>query len=158
MPGVAGFAALVRNFMGQYAYPSPGFVNAFLIMSGRNQSAAAVNNDIGAGLLLMPPSQVNWGSVDLSTANWDITIPVNAPYTNFDVAIWWPETSARHNDVDLTIINPNGANAAWSASASSIFEKVRGAVNGVYGNWKIRIIPWDVSGTQTVYWASAKRP
>jgi hypothetical protein len=41
------------------------------------------------------------------------------------VAIWWPEGTTYHNDVDLYIVDPAGSYRALATSTPSVFEVTR---------------------------------
>lgn len=157
-------AALIRNFMrGNRGSVDPGKVYAFIINSGQNPYP--FNNDIGAGDLEMPLNGYAWwGKVQISDGQ-TIEIPINVSQQNrntFDAAIWWPEELVewggimplidKHDDIDLRIIDPNGAIKDYSISVPSVFERVRYEGNVTTGIWKVRINGYDVTGTQTVYW------
>jgi serine protease AprX len=127
---------------------NPGQVYAFMIMSGNNRY---FDNTMGAGLLNLPSFYtVGWGAVEVTAAQ-EVQIQVPAyGASSLDVAIWWPENESTHNDIDLYLSNPNGAQVDYSLTTLSVFEKVT-AVATPDGTWNILVHGDSVTGTQTVY-------
>jgi serine protease AprX len=152
-PNATGAAALVRNFVAQYnPVVPPGQIYAFLVMSGKD-GGGSYDNDRGAGLVSLPSGTANFGSVSLTAGSYaDVYLLVSSPATILDAAIWWPEGTSLHNDVDLFVYDPNGGLGQGSMSNDSVFEKVRSSAYA-YGYWRMRINGYSVTGTQTVYWA-----
>lgn len=164
-PYGAGAAALVRNWLRGTSFSiDPGQVYAFLILSG--QQSFPFNNTSGAGPIRLPTDGwAWWGKVSVNDGD-TIDIPINVAGTpnRFDAALWWPESAFQfvfvtlefHNDIDLSLIDPGGANRASSISIPSVFERARVSGSVATGQWKVRIRGFDVaSGPQTVYWAAA---
>jgi hypothetical protein len=167
-PYAAGAAALLRNWLrGTSSSIDPGQVYAQLILSG--QQPSPFNNTSGAGPLRLPTNGLAWwGKVSVSNGQTiDIPIAVSGGNANtLDAALWWPEFVFRlpligrfeiHNDIDLYLVDPGGTVRASSLSIPSVFERARvaGAVRN--GQWKVRIRGYNVSGSQTVYWAAHVR-
>jgi hypothetical protein len=156
-PYGAGAAALVRNFLrGGTGVIEPGFVYAFLIMSGQTPS---FNNTTGAGPIRLPVNGTfAIGKITVSSGQ-----TVNIPFGVFgapnrvDAAIWWPETTPQaHNDVDLHLIRPNATTAASSISISSVFERAGTSGAIAAGTWTVRIRGFSVpAAPQTVFFAVA---
>jgi serine protease AprX len=158
-PYAGGAAALARNFLLSIRSPiDPGQVYAHLILSGQR---VAFDNTNGCGLLRLPTNGlVFFGKVSVTNgATIDIPLNMGGGFNVLDAALWWPETSTVHNDIDLIIATPSGANHSYSTSTVSVFEKVR--VTGAplaHGNWIVRIRGFSVpGGSQTVYWAAHVR-
>jgi hypothetical protein len=64
--------------------------------------------------------------------------------------------SQAHNDVDLYLVSPTGAEYS-SLNTPSVFEKAR-ATGSISGTWTLRIYGYSVpAGPQTVYWAAHSR-
>lgn len=156
-PYAAGAAALVRNWLRGTSFSiDPGQVYAFLILAG--QHTFPFDNTVGAGPLRLPTNGwAWWGKVSLgSSQTIDIPISISgAKAHDFDGALWWPETTTQHhNDVDLYLLDPAGASRASSLSISSVFERARVSGPVSAGSWTLRIRAYNVTGTQTVYWAA----
>lgn len=159
-PYAAGAAALLRNWLrGSNFDIDPGQVYAQLILSGQTVPFNDVN---GAGLINLPMNGTAWWGKTTVGHNGTIDIPLNVGFGNnrFNCAIWWPETASQsHNDVDVSLIDPNGITRASSLSVASVFERARflGAV--APGTWKVRIRGFSVpAGPQTVYYSAHVRP
>jgi len=85
----------------------------------------------------------------------------------FDAALWWPEWAFQfpligrfeiHNDIDLHLVDPDGAVRASSISIPSVFERARVSGRVAQGTWRLRIRGYNVpGGIQTVYWAAHVR-
>jgi hypothetical protein len=153
-PYGAGAAALVRNFLrGGTGVIEPGFVYAYLIMSGQR---TAFDNTTGAGPIRLP---VN-GRFAISKVFVSNGQVINVPFSvigapgRIDAAIWWPETSPQpHNDIDLRLVTPGGSTAAFSLSVNSVYERAR-ANSPAAGTWQIRINGFSVpSAPQAVFLA-----
>jgi serine protease AprX len=167
-PYAAGAAALLRNWLrGTSGTIDPGQVYAQLILSG--QQPYPFNNTTGAGPLRLPTDGwAWWGKTSVSNGQTiDIPLGISGANANtLDGALWWPETAVSlpffgrfeiHNDVDLHLVDPRNVVRASSISIPSVFERARvsGAIRN--GTWKLRIRGYNVSGTQTVYWAAHVR-
>jgi hypothetical protein len=118
-------------------------------------ASAGFDNDQGAGLLTMLTNGAWFAGKTSITNNATIDLPftLGGTVSSIDAAIWWPESLGTHNDVDLSLVDPNGTVVASSVSSASIFEKVRTATN-LTGTWNVRIRGFNVTGTQTVYWSA----
>ena len=154
-PTVGGAMQLWRLWSGT---ANPGTNYATAIALGDNFVGAAGNNDIGAGIWRSPNSFWIYGnSVGISQgSNVDINLPVvSAGDARVQAAIWWPEGTSTHNDIDVHLINPSGITVASSTTANGVFEKVSSNWP-VAGTWKIRIQGYSVTGTQTVFYAALR--
>jgi subtilisin family serine protease len=84
----------------------------------------------------------------------DIPFATVASQWDLQVAIWWPEGTTYHNDVDLYVVDPAGSYRAAAISSLSVFEVTR--VNGNLspaGTWNLRMYGYSVpTGPQTVYY------
>jgi hypothetical protein len=153
-PYASGGAALLRNWLrGGSGSIDPGQVYAHLILSGQRPS---FDNTTGAGPLRLPPltGASIWGKVSVGhQAVIDLDFgTIGGPDRTIDAAIWWPESGAAHNDIDLSLIDPTGATRASSVSINSVFERCRVTAPTAQGVWKVRIRGYNVpSGPQTVY-------
>jgi serine protease AprX len=135
---------------------NPGLVYAYLIARGNGGNASS--NTIGAGPVRLPnPAQsTSWSSQVTVGNHQSIDIPLPFPATTrtdtpINVAIWWPEAPAAHNDVDLALIDPSGAMFSQSITASGVFEKVSVPGLRATGTWKIRVTGFNVpTGSQLV--------
>lgn len=152
-PYGAGAATLARNFLrGGTGLIEPGFVYAYLIMSGQQP---AFNNTTGAGPIRLPVNGTfATGKVTVSNGQTiDIPFNVTGAPARFDAALWWPETTAQaHNDVDLRLVNPSGVVVASSTSVNSVYERAR-ATPAPTGAWKIRLRGFSVPTPQVVFFA-----
>lgn len=156
-PYAGGVAALFRNWLiNQGDTGAPGPVYAQMILSGQHP---AVDNDYGAGLIVMPNFGTrSRGTVSITTGQTiDIPLTISGTVARLDGALWWPEGDAQaHNDVDLYLIAPNGTQYS-SLLGESVFERARG--NGSFsGTWTLRVYGYSLpAGPQTVYWAAQSR-
>jgi serine protease AprX len=158
-PYGAGAAALLRNWLRGTSFSiDPGQVYAQMILSG--QQPYPFNNTTGAGPLKLPTDGwAWWGKVTIGSGQTiNIPLGINGPSTNtFDGALWWPEGTSGHNDVDLYLVDPSGNVRASSISSASVYERARVAGSVANGTWTLRIVAYNVSGTQTVYFAAHVR-
>ncbi|MDQ5824056.1 MAG: S8 family serine peptidase [Chloroflexota bacterium] len=167
-PYAAGAAALLRNWLRHTGQSlDPGQTYAHLILSG--QRSFPFDSTTGAGPLRLPSDgSVWWGKVSITdkvTIDIPLSISGGSPNT-FDGALWWPEYVSSsplgrvdvHNNVDLYLVDPNGAVQASSTSVPSVFERARVGGPVTEGTWKLRIRGQSVpGGSQTVYWAAHVR-
>jgi serine protease AprX len=158
-PFGAAAAALAYNFLrGSWWAIDPGQVYAYMILSGNNRN---FDNDRGAGLLSMPVIEgtMPYGTLSngmVTVTNYqsvDITILCSSP-GSVQAAIWWPETTTTHNDVDLYLLQPDGTLADVSLKADSVFEKVKTTSSPPSGVWTFQVNGFSVTGTQDVYFAA----
>jgi serine protease AprX len=152
-------AALARNWMRRVGQVDPGHVYARLIVAG--QTPYPFDNISGAGRIRLPINGFSWWGKVSVAHHETVEIPLNVTResaNNLDGAIWWPETAANHNDIDLRIVSPSGAVMDSSISIPSVFERVRAAGNVATGSWKLRIYGYSVSGgRQTIYYNATVR-
>ena len=148
-PHAAGAAALFRN--ATPAMPAGG-VYAMLLASG---NASGVDNTHGAGMISLQPTGVFWQAQTTVSNKQVVDIPaVDAAGPGnhrFNLAIWWPEAPATHNDIDVSLVDPNGVVRASSLSVNGVFERVALTGGITAGRWTVRITGYQVTGTQTVY-------
>ena len=158
-PYGAGAAGLLRNWLRGTSFSiDPGQVYAQMILSG--QQPYPFNNTSGAGPLRLPTDGWAWWGKVAIGAGQTINIPLGisgASTNTFDGALWWPESRSRHNDVDLYLVDPSGVVRASSISAASVYERARVAGAVANGTWTLRIVAYNVSGTQNVYFAAHVR-
>lgn len=152
-------AALARNWMRRVGQVDPGHIYARLIVAG--QTPYPFDNISGAGRIQLPVNGFSWwGKVSVGHHE-TVEIPLNitrSSANNLDGAIWWPETTATHNDIDLRIVSPTGVVMDSSISIPSVFERVRARDSVATGSWTLRIYGYSVSGgSQTVYYNATVR-
>ena len=154
-PYAAAAAMLARNWLRQFGTYDNGQTYAFMILYGQNEWP--YDNTVGAGPIQMAVNGYAWwGKVSVgNSVNIDIPINIVSGKHDLDAALWWPESAAQaHNDIDVHLIDPSGAERAKGYSAVSVFERT--GVNGALqsGTWVVRIRGYSVpTGSQTVYWA-----
>ena len=156
-PIAGGAIALLRNWQrGGVGTIDAGHVYSHAILGG--QTTWPFDNNTGAGpFQLGTGGTAWWGKVNVGQ-NTQIDIPINvvAGKTLFEGSLWWPESTSRHNDVDLYLIAPDGSQRAISYSGVSVFE--RASVRELSaGGWKLRIRGYSVTGTQSVFWSARTR-
>jgi serine protease AprX len=155
-PHAAGAAALVRNFLrGPSPAIDPGQVYAYLLAVGT--APTPLSNVTGAGLVKLPSNGHFWRGTTVVSTGHTVEIPIAVPATKqaMNVALWWPERPANHNDVNLSLVDPRGVTRGSSRSVDSVFEKVsvRGPTAG--GTWRLRVSGFRVpSRTQRVSWTA----
>ena len=128
-----------------------------MILGG--QTTFPFNNNTGAGAFVLGTGgNAWWGKAPvLNGARVDIPISVTAGKTLFEGALWWPEGTVGHNDIDLELIAPDGTVRASSWSGVSVFERAS-VRSGLYpGTWKLRMKGYSVSGNPTVFWSARTR-
>lgn len=158
-PYAAASAGILSYWLSPYGV-APGHIYAQLINYGRNMTDPTSNNTTGAGLLQLQngPADNWWGVVSVSAGQTAIvSIPIGSTRSVIDAAIWWPEPTTLHNNIDLRLRNPSGTTVRTSASVNSVFEKFRYSGTVSTGTWQIRITGATVSGTQQVYYAVQAR-
>lgn len=160
-PYVGGAAMLLRNWLRRFGTHDNGQVYAQLIEAG--QRPWPFSNDEGAGSLeLITCAVAWWGKLSISETGTTIDIPLDvSPPRNrgIEAAIWWPErASEAHDDIDLRLFDPTGAQVASSISIPSIFERLQHRRELRPGTWKLQVRGFSVkSGPQTVYWVADAR-
>ncbi len=151
-------AALARNWMRRFSQVDPGHVYARMIVAGQNPYP--FDNTQGAGRVKLPTNGYSWwGKVNVSNHE-TIDIPINVSRStahDLDGAIWWPENTTSHDDIDLRIVSPGGTVMDASISINSVFERVRAAGGVTTGTWKLRVYGYNVSGNQDVYFNATVR-
>jgi len=147
-PHAAGAAALVRNFLrGPNAAIDPGSVYSFMIAAGNSASSS---NTTGAGLVKLPVGgQITYGAQNVGqgqTASFSVPVRAADAAMDLNVAIWWPEQPATHNDIDLVLVDPNGVGRGGSFSYDGVFERfhLRGPI--MPGTWTVRMNGFTVPG------------
>jgi hypothetical protein len=122
-----------------------------MLASGNSASGSAVapvvNNTNGAGLIRLPnaPSTFQQEVAPVSngeTVPEQIVLPQGA--SSFNAAIWWPESTATHDDVDLTVVDPNGVVRGSSLSAAGVFERVNVVGPLTPGTWTLQLHGFNV--------------
>jgi hypothetical protein len=157
-PIAGGAVALMRNWQrGGVGAIDAGHVYSHAILGG--QKRWPFDNDTGAGpFVLGTNGQAWWGKVNVGQ-NGVVNIPIYVATgkTKFEGALWWPESTSLHNDVDLALVSPYGTVVASSISSVSVFERASKLAGLYAGTWTLRITGYSVSGTQPVYWSGRTR-
>lgn len=157
-PIAGGAIALMRNWQrGGTGSLEAGHVYSHAILGG--QTTWPFNNNTGAGpFVLGTNGHAWWGKVNVGNGGTvNIPISVTSGKTKFEGALWWPESTGTHNDIDLRLVSPAGTVFDSSISAVSVFERAS-VLSGLYpGTWTLRISGFSVSGSQTVYWSARTR-
>ena len=149
-------AAAYTNWLRRAGFtPEPGHIYAALIASG---SKPAFDNNEGAGRVQMfTGGAYSFGRTTVATGgvvNVAVSVPAGSTRP-INAALWWPETAAGHNDVDLWLLSESGGLLTFSVSSASVFEKVRYApvASGVARTFQVSIRGYNVPhGPQTVYY------
>lgn len=158
-PYAAGAAMLSRNWLRRIGYFDNGQTYAFMILYGENYWPH--DNIEGAGPIRMATDGWAWFGKVAVTHGLSIDIPINVMpgKQNFDLALWWPESEPQiHNNIDVKLLDPNGALKAESKSVTSIFERtgLKGPLTA--GTWTVHISGFSVpAAPQTVYWVASVR-
>lgn len=172
-PFATGAAALMRNWLKKFNTFDPGSTYARLILSGDQvfsalpgRSFPGYSNVHGAGHMRLPDLcsvTTNWGKVTVQsffrgTPVVEIPILVTSG-DSLEAAIWWPEEAfAKHNDIDLVVIDPLGTQRASALSAPSVFERAVVVGPLLAGTWKLQISGYSLpTNPQTVYWTADVR-
>jgi hypothetical protein len=154
-PYAAAAIHRVWNLINQVSgvWPDPGQINAFAIAMGAQR---LFDNNSGAGLLELPTlsSDAVWwvkGSVTNGTfTNWGINVPFTP--ISVDAAIWWPDPTGSHNDLDIyNLTRPDGSFADASSSGPGVWEKVQATMGLTAGVWALQVHGFQVTGTQIFY-------
>jgi serine protease AprX len=155
-PHASGAAGLLRNMLASGgATIDPGQLYAHVLATS-NQGTLSYDNIYGAGPVQLRPlaERTSYGKLSVTQGSQiDNTIQV-ARYRTIRIAIWWPELKDRHNDVDVSLVNPSGSVVASSNAGPGVFEKIRYSNGSTSGAWKVRVNGYSVSGAQNVYWAA----
>jgi serine protease AprX len=151
-PQAAGAAALVHDFLQSgNGNASPGWTYSFMLASGNaaNGSSVAppVNNTNGAGVVRLPNSPSTFQQEVAPVGNGmtvpeQVVVPPNAG--SFNAVIWWPESTNSHDDVDLTVVDPNGVVRGSSLSAAGVFERVNVVGPLTPGTWTLQLHGFNV--------------
>lgn len=159
-PYAGGAAMLLFDyFKAQGWATNPGLIYSALLAFGI-RPYPYFDNSYGVGRFeLGDLSCRHWVSGSRSVgAGQDVDITFNtSTYGNGDrdlrVAIWWPEDTNYHNDIDLSVIDAQGTVKEVSISGPSVFEFVAlpGALTPA-GTWRVRLNGYSVpQSPQTVY-------
>ena len=163
VPQAAGAAALARNLLRGTNFDfNPGLVNAFMIATGTkypgSNIATGTSNITGTGGVDLPlqgrifTQSLSVGDKQTATTTINVLPPeANDATKQLNVALWWPEAPTVHNDIDLTLVDPNGVARAFSLSVSNVFERVHIAGPLTSGTWTIQVRGFSVTGTQQVF-------
>jgi hypothetical protein len=114
---------VVGNLVRANGTVDPGTAYAFMIAMGSSASWSAKQ---GAGLMQLRPGW-SWTVAKPTISDLqklDLRIGVG-PNQKVRLAIWWPELPATHNDVDVSLIGPDG-HTVWGEglSVNNVFERV----------------------------------
>jgi hypothetical protein len=122
-----------------------GKIYAGLINAGP-RGWASFNNTTGTGQFDLPTNGVvyfgsrNVGHHDNDFVNF--TVPAGSDEVR--VALWWPEGTFDHNDVDVYLRRPDGAEVQSSISSVSVFEHIVRNNPTPSGTWRLRLYGYDV--------------
>jgi serine protease AprX len=149
-PYVGAAAGMVND---RFDTATAGHVYAFLIAAGGDDASCL--NTTGCGILRMPVGgQSFMGRVDVASgATVDVPVTIGLPAREVRGAIWWPESGAAHQNIDLRLIRPNGNIANSSTATNHVSEKVETTTGLVSGTWRLRITAPGMAQSQTVYWS-----
>ncbi len=152
-----GFGGTAGNgFTYSYMLASAGDEVGRLYYNDMNKGAGKFKTRAEAGVYIQRAAIANKQSIDMS-------FTMNAGRKAVDVALWWPETSAQaHNDIDIVLISPAGAEVGWGSGSTNVFEKIRYArtsgLDLAQGVWKVRVYGYHVPvGPQEVYMTSIQK-
>ena len=154
-PMVAGMAALLLQ-----ARPSlsPEEAKALIMNSVYDYDSFVKDNIYGIGMVNVSRafSEINNTKLGNITPSSPIYYNVYLPNasSDFRVTLYWPENYSYHNDADLYILDPSGNIQNQSTSQYQTDEFVKIISPYVSGNWKIKVVPYNVSGTQKFALAS----
>lgn len=173
LPYAAGAAALLRDWYkrasGDWS-PDPGQIYAFLILAGQQNyqaGSSVVENGVGP-IALSSSGQFHFGDVSIKqdstvvSIKKDVAIEIVLPGpgtspNSLQAALWWPENTSGHIDIDLEVRDQNGNLRASSYYPNSVFERAQVLGSPTLtpaAGWKIRILGHAVTGVQKVYWAA----
>lgn len=137
----------------------PGKIYAALLASG--DEPYPFDSVKGTGHMKMPPSFSCLGGLFAGTRNVSHQLSSNVNFNipsnrkNLKVAIWWPEGTTYHNDIDLRIWDSSSTLRGQSIDIPSVFEfqTVDGPLSPT-GTWTLEIRGFDVpQSPQLVYYA-----
>ena len=172
-PYAAAVAIYWRDWLVSHGKPfDPGQVYALMILSGQTLGPYAATSETGAGLIQMPTNATcDYAKTSLDSYNptTDFSLDVQAASDKrIEAAIWWPASLMMNqdgggemfnlNDVDLTILDPNGAEVASSASTTGVFERATTTTPLTTGRYTVRVHAKTLlTPPQIVYYAAAVR-
>lgn len=143
-PYAAALAIGLRNWIARTPGSSwlPGMGYAWTILFG--DRAYPFDNTTGAGHLRFNPDAIIWQAYATMTPGGQTDIPINSTLLsqfpkNLAAAIWWPESTSLHNNLDLFIVDPGGTIRASSVSVGSVLERAFVPGTLASGIWKVRI-------------------
>ena len=150
-PHAAGAAALIRNYLRGAREINPGSVYAFMLACGSSFNGSStlpqVDNTVGVGPVRLVQVPGTWQSA--TTTVYDrqtVSLPIGV-YQQTDelkVAIWWAEQEQTHNDIDVSIYDPNGVYRGGSFSVGGVFERVNIFGPVVPGYWWVKVSGYHV--------------
>ena len=153
-PYAAGAAAILLDWYRRagMSAASPGKIYAGLINAGPLGWRDFDNDSRGVGRFLLPLNGRIWtGSRNNSQhESDDVLFSVPDGADQIRAAIWWPEGTFMHNDVDLYLLDPDGTVVRSSISVPSVFEHVV-VQRPSAGKWTLRIYGYDVSRQEVFY-------
>jgi hypothetical protein len=154
-----GMAGVVRNLVrAPDRSVDPGAVYAYMLAMGVSNVSASDRQ--GAGLMVLGPNW-SWVVAHPTISNLQqLDLPLGVgPNQSVRLAIWWPELPATHNDIDVSLIGPDGHTVfGESLSVKNVFERVitSSLPEGVY---TVEIHGYNVpSGTQDVHMVAITTP
>jgi hypothetical protein len=161
-PYIGAAAAIVRDFFDDLGMPhDPGNIYAALLAVGNRPYPQTNSEGTGATSLPYPECRTfQTGSVTINATGSEAVVSFHTvgQSWNLQTAIWWPEGTTQHNDINLEIRDPSGVVRGAGTSVSSVFEmdNVLSSLSP-YGWWQLRIRGQSVTtGPQTVYYFITK--
>jgi len=153
-PFASSAGLLLTDWFGNFS-TDPGKIYAMMLNYGENRYGF-IDNTEGVGPFRLGTGGVHYsGSRSISSTGQNSYVEFTVPSGSGEVraAIWWPEETSFHNDIDLRLEKPFGSSVQSSIYANSVFEHVI-VQEPESGTWRIRIRGFDIeSGPQTVFYA-----
>lgn len=161
-PFAAGAAALVRSWLRKSGFAEPGHTYARMILSGENVHPYPERE--GVGPFKLPICTLpRWGKAELQPTSpgpivliptVQVPLPVGPDWDHLRAAIWWPESVMKlHSDLDLYLVDPDGAEVAKGYHDGSVFERVE-VDDPEPGMWTLKVKGSAAGGPQPFYWAA----
>jgi len=153
-PFASSAGLLLTDWFGNFN-TDPGKIYAMILNYGENRFGF-IDNTEGVGPFRLGTGGVHYsGSRTINNTGENRYVEFTVPTGTGEVraAIWWPEGTSNHNDIDLRLERPFGSSVQSSVYVNSVFEHVI-VQEPATGTWRIRIRGFSVSsGPQTVFYA-----
>ena len=153
--GSAAAILLYDWFVSQSYGSDPGLIYAAMINGG--DDPAPFDNIVGAGQHELGNLYCRrWmqGSRSLTNGvNSNVYFATASTQRDLNVALWWPETTATHNRIELRVYDPSGTLRATSNSWWAVKQKIElGGFLTPAGTWRVEIRGASVTGSQQVFY------